>query len=181
MAVLPFPRSAPKNLELHTSARRPIRLFKPASVGSPRRPQGELIWGMPSRQALLERLRTVGELAPAAPLSFLAVEISGLYAIGDSADRHTHETVVHAVAHGIHSVTRSTDVVGRLNASSFGVVLQGVGATAAGAVADRLTAHLNVVVAAWRGAEVRVSGASGTGVNAMALVSAALDSTSHCC
>ena len=181
MAVLQFPRPYSATRELRTASPRVIRHLFPASIEPQVPVTNELIWGIASRSALRERLEVIGELAPAAQLSFLAVEVSGLYAVNPSPADSTPETLLFAVANSVRGLTRATDVVGRLTASSFGVVLQGMGETAAGAVAARLSLHLNQLAVRWPGSKVRVSAATGTGVNALVLPSAAMDTSAKCC
>lgn len=132
-----------------------------------------------TRPELLERLETIGTLAPSAPLSFLLVRVSRgrAAARGERAD----QLLLQAVAKRTGELTRPTDALGRFTASSFGVVLQGAGATAAGATAARLSHHLNQLVASLdANAGVTVYAATGTGLNADALPVAALDSLDDC-
>ncbi len=131
-----------------------------------------------ARHQLLERLDLVGELAPNAPLSFLIVKVNGLESIRDRGCGLSRASVMSAVARRVRELTRATDHVGRFTATSVGVVLQGTGASAASAVAARLTFHLGHGLAAVApGLEVSVHAATGTGVNADMLPVAALDST----
>ena len=181
MTLLQFSRSAARLPESRSTAPSPIRLFVAGNVEPQPRPTGDWVWGIASRQGLVQRLRIVGELAPKAPLSFLAVEVAGLYAVNVAALEETGASLLEAVAHATRALTRSTDIVGHVSASSLGVVLQGAGETAAGAAAARLTRALNEIACDWRGASVRVSAATGTGVNAMALFAAALDGGDDCC
>lgn len=115
-----------------------------------------------NRKELFETVERIGELAPNAPLSFLVVTIDGLGDLG--ADES--QLLMRLVAGRIRSVARATDAVGRMGAATFGAVLQGTGVTAASAVAARLSYHLTQVV---RGVDsglgVRVSAATGTGLN----------------
>ena len=129
-----------------------------------------------SRQALMERLVTVGELAPGAPLSFVAVRIEDAE---DLAPRE-RQKLRDSVANRLRELTRATDMVGRAEDDAFGVVLQGTGATAAGAVASRMAHHLNRLPELPRNAAVIVSAATGTGTNAQTLAAAALDSFEVC-
>ena len=117
----------------------------------------------------------MGELAPRAPLSsFLVVKVSGL--------GHCHgEAALKQVAARGRDLTRATDVVGRLTGTAFGIALQGTGATAAGAVAARLTHHLNRLAELSPSICITVSAASGTGINADTLHIAAMDTFEPCC
>ena len=181
MAVLQFPLTHPPTRKPHNISPTPIRQFAPTAIRAGRLAQPGLAGDMPGREALLERLRIVGELAPRATLSFLAVEVSGLYRVLEPPADGAATTLLEAVAAGVRGATRSTDMAGMLGASTFGVVLQGTGEKAAGAVAARLSAFLNELAAGWPGAAVHVSAATGTGVNALVLMSAALDSSADCC
>jgi GGDEF domain-containing protein len=124
----------------------------------------------------MDRLNTVGELAPKAPLSFVAARIV------DAEEMTTTEVAAlqKAVANRLRELTRATDMVGRVEENAFGIVLQGTGATAAGAVASRLSFHLNRLAELPRTAAVVVSAATGTGANAETLAVAALDSFEAC-
>jgi diguanylate cyclase (GGDEF)-like protein len=136
--------------------------------------------GVATRQVLLDRLETLGQLAPHAPLSFLVVKLHGLAAINHELGFREGDCALQAVAECVAEFTRATDVVGRLAGSTFGVVLQGSGATAAGAVAARLTHHLAQLQANSRALRVTVSAATGTGLNAPMLPHAAADSLGTC-
>lgn len=127
-----------------------------------------------SRQALLERLACVGELGPTAPLSFVVIQVSGVEARGD-VDSATARTALQAVARRVHELTRAIDFIGRIAPTTFGVVLQGTGATAAAAVAARIQFHLDRLPEASTPIAVVVSVATGSGVNAETLPVAALD------
>ncbi len=131
---------------------------------------------LPNRGALLERLDVVATLAPHAPLSFVVVKIDGL-AGGEGADG---EVVLRAVAREVCRVLRPTDLAGRLTGTTLGIVLQGSGTTAAGAVAARLHYRLNRLPELNRPASVRVSAATGTGLNAEVLPVAAMESFQGC-
>lgn len=130
--------------------------------------------GLATRQALLDRLETIGELSPSAPLSFLVVKTSGT-------GRCDSDAALRMVAAKIRELTRSTDVVGRLTGTSFGVVLQGTGVVAAGAVAARLTHHLNRLAELSPSVCITVSAATGVGLNAEMLPIAAMDTCAPCC
>ena len=116
----------------------------------------------------------MGQLAPNAPLSFLVVKVSGLrHADGDVQLRH--------VAARVRELVRATDTIGRLTGTAFGIALQGTGVTAAGAVAARLTHHLNRMEQLHPAVCVTVSAATGTGVNAETLPIAAMETFEPCC
>jgi len=130
--------------------------------------------GVATRNALLERLEAMGRLAPRAPLSFLVVKVSGLSQVESAGE-------LRAIARRTRELTRGTDVVGRLTGTTFGIALQGTGVTAAGAVAARLTHHLNRIAELSPAICITVSAATGTGENAEALPVAAMDSYALCC
>ncbi|MCC6420521.1 MAG: diguanylate cyclase [Gemmataceae bacterium] len=152
-----------------------LTLLRPATTGDrapapapPRLPR------LLSRAEVFERLETVGVLAPRAPLSFLVVRVDRAGA--------AHQLLLQAMTRRIQELIRPTDTLGQFTGSSFAVVLQGTGATAAGAVAARLTHHLNQLAASLSsGARVEVYAATGTGLNADTLPVAALDSLDDCC
>lgn len=172
MAVTPFP----SHLTLIGAGQSLI-----ATVAAPTRIHPELLppsesdhlTGTATREALLARLEMVGSLAPSMPLSFLAVhvEADGLAA-----------AMLQAVAVRLRELTRATDAVGRLDEATFGVVLQGTGVTAAGAVAARLAHHLNRLPGTPREFSVTVSAATGTGLHAGTLTEAAMETfAAGCC
>jgi len=129
--------------------------------------------GVATRHALLDRLEAMGQLAPNAPLSFVVVKVAGLNR-GDTKALKT-------IARRLRELTRGTDVVGRLTGTTFGIALQGTGVTAAGAVAARLTHHLNRLAELPPSVCVTVSAATGTGQNADTLPVAAMDTFEPCC
>lgn len=125
--------------------------------------------GVTTRRALMERLSMMGDLAPRAPLSFLVVHVEAAGSDDDAA-----ASPYAPVATRVRELTRATDCVGRLREDCFGVVLQGTGVTAAGAVAARLSHHLNRLAEITPRYAVSVSAATGTGANALTLPSAAM-------
>jgi diguanylate cyclase (GGDEF)-like protein len=133
-----------------------------------------------TRRGLLERLDLVGRIAPTAPLSFVVVKVYGLAELNDRAGRKAGDETLRTIANELGALTRPTDLVGRLTATAFGVVLQGTGATAAGAVQARLQHRLSQLSVATRPIEVAVSAATGTGLNAETLPLAAMDSFEDC-
>ena len=133
-----------------------------------------------SRRGLLDRLEMVGDLAPSAPLSFIVIQLDGLAELNKLAGTDAGDAALRVVADEARSMTRATDLVGRLTGSSFGIVLQGTGATAAACVAARLGFHLSQLPLMSLPASVRVSVATGTGVNSETLPLAAMDSFLHC-
>lgn len=166
----------PTYLRLVGAPRIEHRAGEPAKVISVPAWERDLATGIATRQALLDRLSTVGTLAPTAPLSFVAACIEG----AEELDEATLGSLQRAVASRLKDLTRATDVVGRIDDDTFGVVLQGTGATAAGAVASRLAHHLNKLPELPRQVGVVVSAATGTGASAETLAVAALDSFEVC-
>ncbi len=134
-----------------------------------------------TRRALFEHLERVGALAPSSPLSLVVVKVNGLAALNRDEGWRRGDDLLEQIAGRIRSFTRTTDVVGRLTGSSFGLVLQGTGATAAGAVASRLAFQLHRPSIVPPPAGVTVSVATGSGINAETLPMAALDSLGECC
>jgi GGDEF domain-containing protein len=132
------------------------------------------VTGVATRNALLDRLEDMGRLAPTAPLSFVVVKVAGLKVAEG-------EATLRAVAARVQELTRATDIVGRLTGTTFGVALQGTGVTAAGAVAARLTHHLNRIAELHPAVCITVSAATGVGLNAETLPVAAMDSYEPCC
>lgn len=147
----------------------------PTRIHPERLPDSERdrLTGTATREALLARLEMIGGLAPAMPLSFLAVHVEA-----DEPAEH----LLKAVARRLRELIRATDALGRLDESTFGVVLQGTGVTAAGAVAARLAHHLNRLPGAPRDFAVAVAAATGTGLNGGTLPEAALETfAAGCC
>lgn len=127
-----------------------------------------------SREELLDRLDAVGELAPDAPLSFLVVKVVG-------ACHGDHDDQLRRIANRVADLVRGTDLVGRMNGHTFGIVLQGTGVVAAGAVAARLTHHLNRIADLSPSLCITVAAATGTGINAGTLAVAAMETCEPCC
>ena len=133
-----------------------------------------------SRRGLLARLELVGSIAPAAPLSLVVVRLAGLETLRTASG---HEQAIHAlraVADELRTITRPTDLVGRLDDYSFAIVLQGAGATAAAAVAARIGHRLAQLAISRAPLAVNVAAATGTGRNFDTLTVAALDSLPDC-
>jgi len=128
------------------------------------------------QSTLHKRLALLGVLAPEAPLSFVLVKLFGLEAM----DADTTDEVTSAISGRILNLTRATDIVGRYAPDSFGVALQGTGATAASAIAARLQFHLSQLAETLSSVSVMVSVATGRGFNARTLPGAALDSLLDC-
>jgi GGDEF domain-containing protein len=129
--------------------------------------------GVATRNALLDRLEAMGQLAPNAPLSFVVVRVFGL--------NRTDAQALRPIADRLRELTRATDMVGRLTGTTFGIALQGTGVTAAGAVAARLTHHLNRLAELGPAVCVTVSAATGIGLNAETLPVAAMETFEPCC
>lgn len=146
------------------------------SVAPPAIPAAELdpSTGVATRQALLDRLEAMGQLAPRAPLSFLVVKVAGIPP-GEG------DTSLREIAARTRGLTRGVDVIGRFTGTTLGIALQGTGLTAAGAVAARLTHHLNRLAELSPSICISVSAATGTGINAETLPVAAMDTYEPCC
>ncbi len=142
--------------------------------------QRDHLCGVATRQALLDRLEAIGELAPAAPLSFVMVRVEGLARLNRENGVEDGDAVLRAVAGIIRRYTRATDTVGRLSGASFGIILQGTGPTGAGAAAARLSHHLGQLHAGTTRVEAHVTVASGRGINAEVLPAAAADALGDC-
>lgn len=121
-----------------------------------------------SREEVLERLDAAGELAPGAPLSFLVVRVLG-------ACHGDHDDQLRRIANRMTDLVRGTDLAGRMDGHTFGIVLQGTGVVAAGAVAARLAHHLNRIAELSPSLCITVSAATGTGINAGTLAVAAME------
>jgi diguanylate cyclase (GGDEF)-like protein len=130
--------------------------------------------GVATRHALIERLETLSALSPNAPLSFVLIKVHGLADTNRLEGFQAGDAVLKDVATTVKALVRATDMIGRFTSSSFGVVLQGAGATAAGAVAARFDHHLNF--SGPNRVTIAVSVATGRGLNATALPLAAVDS-----
>lgn len=133
-----------------------------------------------TRHGLLDRLEVIGRIAPSAPLSFVVVRVYGLADLNAAHGREAGDDTLRAVAKELRDLTRPTDLVGRLTGSAFGLVLQGTGSTAAAAVEARVSYRLAKLDLIGLPIEVRVSAASGTGVNFEVLPLAAMDSFDDC-
>lgn len=149
-----------------------------ARAGKPVRTARRLL----ARVELLHHLDAVAGLSGSAPLSFLAVKIGGL----DEVERERGDVgvrfVVRGVGEALNGLCRGTDIAGELGPSSFGVILQGAGATAAAATAARLTHHLNRLAFLPPCCTVLVGAATGTGIHGRRLAWAALETfEAECC
>jgi len=130
--------------------------------------------GVATRNALLERLALLESIAPAAPLSLLLVRVEGL---GDLEQPGPLDApvVVAEVASALSRLTAPTDLVGRFESATFGVVLQGRGAGSAALMSARVCHHLNALPILRFPVEVRAGVATGTGATQRMLVTAAAD------
>lgn len=133
-----------------------------------------------SRRGLLDRLELVAGIAPTAPLSFVVVKVYGLGELNADFGRSAGDEALRTIADELRTLTRPTDVVGRMTATTFGVVLQGTGATAAAAVQARLQHRLCQLAVVSHPIEIGVSAATGIGLNAETLPLAAMDSFEDC-
>ena len=127
-----------------------------------------------AREELLDRLEVLRELGRDAPLSYLAVQLRS--------PSGTARGVIQAVAERVANLLRPTDAVGLFAPDTAGVVLQATGATAAAALAARLSMHLNRALADMApGHYVSVYAATGTGANALTLPLAAAQDLDESC
>ncbi len=130
---------------------------------------------MLSRVELMHQLDAVAEIAPRAAHSFLAVRVAGL----DAVERARGDVGVRFVRRGVgdalSELARGTDLVGELDGATFGVLLQGAGATAAAATAARLTHCLNRLPFLPQACSVVIGSATGTGSHGRRLAWAALE------
>lgn len=133
------------------------------------------------RDDLLERLAVMGEVGPAAPLSFLVVQFRSRS--GECPEpRVTRQHLLATAGLRASTLLRPMDALGRWTGTSLGVALQGAGATAAAAVAARLSLHLNDLLQTHApGLEVCVYAATGRGLHALMLPAAALEDIGECC
>ena len=155
----------------------PLQLgLRPVPSDGPR----DTLTGVATRQSLLEQIERIGDLAPAAPLSFVVVKLQGLDRLNRISGWRAGDETLCVVARAVQDLTRATDMVGRLSGSAFGVILQGSGATAAGAVAERIGHHLRRLTCVANPVQAIVSVATGTGINADTLPVAAIDSFLNC-
>ncbi|GIW17584.1 hypothetical protein [Tepidiforma sp.] len=135
-----------------------------------------------SRVDLLHHLDAVAGLAGSAPLSFLAVRVTGLEEVERDRGDVGVRFVVRGVGEALNGLCRGTDIAGELGPASFGVILQGAGATAAAATAARLTHHLNRLAFLPPCCSVLVGAATGTGMHGRRLAWAALETfEAECC
>lgn len=138
------------------------------------------VCGVATRQALFERLETIGALAPAAPLSFVVVKVEGLARVNRDHGAEVGDEVLRAVARIIRDYARATDTIGRLTGASFGIVLQGTGPTGAGAAAARLSHYLGQLHVRGVRIDATVTVATGKGINADVLPVAAAEALDDC-
>jgi GGDEF domain-containing protein len=143
--------------------------------------------GAPARRRLLSRvelmqaLDAMPVLAPRAPLSFLAVKVDGIDAVEAERGDIGVRLVSRGVGEALARLCRGTDIPGELDPGTFGVLLQGSGATAAAAVAARLTHHLNRLAFLPGTCAISVGAATGTGSHGRRLARAALETFDGVC
>ena len=143
--------------------------------GAPRQRRGQPERRLASEDELLARLTLLGQLAPAGPLSLIAITIHGLAEL-EPHDWRTPAHVVDAVGRQALGLVRATDLLGRLSNASYGLVLQGAAGARAAAMADELTELLRELPVGQAPIEIVVSAVTGTGVNADLLPRAAVES-----
>jgi GGDEF domain-containing protein len=128
-----------------------------------------------SRVELLRHLDAQADIAPRAPLSFLAVRVTGLDDVLEQRGEVGVRFVNRGVGEALLGLCRGTDIPGELGEVTFGLILQGAGATAAAAAAARVQHHLNRLAFLPAGCAVLVGAATGTGSHGRRLAWAALD------
>jgi len=131
-----------------------------------------------TRRALLQRLSLLAAIAPAAPVSFLLVEIEGIADL-EYLDPVSSPTVISEVTDSLSRLSDPTDLVGRFEHATFGIVLQGRAAGSAALISARIGHHLNLLPLMRHPARALVAVATGTGASASALVAAAADALAH--
>lgn len=161
-------RAAPRNIIEKPPAPEPLSFA------------GRATTGVLSHQELEEQLVKLGEMQPQAPLSFLAVEVHGLGELALS-DWRRPSDIVDIMAHNVRSDTRVTDFVGRLGGSTIGVILQGTNSKQSSIIAERLRSRLARLSHTAPPIQITVSAASGRGINASVLPSAALSPLGESC
>jgi GGDEF domain-containing protein len=128
-----------------------------------------------SRVELLRHLDAQVDLAPRAPLSLLAVRVTGLDDVLEERGEVGVRFVSRGVGEALLGLCRGTDLPGEMGEGTFGVVLQGSGTTAAAAAAARVQHHLNRLAFLPAGCAVLVGAATGTGSHGRRLAWAALE------
>lgn len=156
-----------------------IPFRRPGDGGTPvRMAQGVQLL---ARDEFLDRLEVLGEVGPGSPLSFLLVHLRPREERPRGGVRE-EQGIVQALALQAGQLLRPTDALGAWSANALAVALQGAGATAAAAVAARLSYHMNHRLEDEApGFEVVVYAATGIGANAMVLPTAALESLPESC
>ena len=141
---------------------------------------GRAATGVLSHRELEDKLATLGDMQPQAPLSFLAVELHGLSEL-ELSDWRRPSDIVDILAHNLRGEIRVTDFVGRLGGSTIGVILQGSNSEHAGRIVERLRMRLARLSHTAPPIEVTVSAASGRGINAQVLPNAAMSPLGETC
>ncbi|WP_163558715.1 diguanylate cyclase [Halomonas sp. NO4] len=117
---------------------------------------------LPNRRALNERLPEAMARARrlGAPLALLFIDLDGFKAVNDAQGYAAGDSLLREIAARLREAVRETDSVGRLAGDEFVVVLEGIGAEDALAVARKLIAVIDRPLMLPRG-EARVSASIG--------------------
>ncbi|HSW42399.1 MAG TPA: EAL domain-containing protein [Patescibacteria group bacterium] len=111
--------------------------------------------GLANRRRFVSYLETVLTSAPGSPRSVLFLDLDNFKIVNDTAGHGAGDDLLAAVAGRIRGQLRDTDLAARLGGDEFGVILAGVDAEAASAVAHRLLASIQEPIAI-EGRNVRV-------------------------
>jgi diguanylate cyclase (GGDEF)-like protein len=121
--------------------------------------------GLPNRRGWYDHLASVLDRArrTGAPVSIIALDVNGLKRVNDQSGHAAGDRLLREVTSRWSAALRESDVLGRLGGDEFGVVLDGVDATAASDVVARLTSCLRgehsaaAGIATWDGTEDETS------------------------
>jgi diguanylate cyclase (GGDEF)-like protein/PAS domain S-box-containing protein len=94
--------------------------------GPGRAPETDAATGLPTRQALLERLEWALHPAGEGEVAVLVIRIEGLLAIVAEHGRAAADLIVRELGRHVDAVLRPADMVGRLGAGELGAVCHGV-------------------------------------------------------
>ncbi len=141
---------------------------------------GRVATNVLSHRELEDKLATLRDMQPQAPLSFLAVEVHGLSELRLS-DWRRPSDILGILAHNLPGEIRVTDFVGRLGGSTIGVILQGSTTAQASKIIERLRTRLTRLSHTAPPIEITVSAASGRGINAQVLPNAAMSPLGEPC
>ncbi len=139
--------------------------------------------GLPNRREFEARLREEVERVNryGGELSLLMVDVDAFKGINDTYGHRVGDSVLRSIGAIIPKVLRGTDLPSRYGGDEFGVLLPGIGKTAAFAVAEKLRSAVRAISVGGSGADgvsrvtlsVGVSAISGAGVEPDRLLEAA--------